>query len=343
MDIVLIPAYEPDHQLIKIVEELIRNNLHVVVVNDGSGDKYNNIFNSIEGKADIVKLKQNSGKGAALKAGMKHIKENYPTCENFITCDADGQHRIEDVLKVKEQLNKGKKLVLTIRERKGKIPFRSRFGNDLSKFVYTLLTNSYLSDNQSGLRGFSISNINWLLSVEKNNYDYEMNVLYYAAKIGLEITTVPIEAIYIENNASSHFSPVKDTIRIYKSLFSLAFGTLFAFALTEILMLMASIIFNISYLGFIVSSIGGISLLLHIILNRFVFLRKINIGDDISTIVFTIIYYFVYTLICKLFYFIFPDVSLFINFNIVYIVCLPLRYFLHQLIFIATTNRNKNI
>ncbi|MBR5223482.1 MAG: glycosyltransferase family 2 protein [Clostridia bacterium] len=343
MNIVLIPAFEPDRQLIKIVNELYQNNFQIIVVNDGSGEEYDKIFDAIKDKADIVKLNKNSGKGAALKMGMRHIKENYTSCENFITCDADGQHRIEDVLKVNEQLDSGKKLVLTIRERKGKIPFRSRFGNDLSKFVYTLLTNSYLSDNQSGLRGFSINNIDWLLNVEKNNYDYEMNVLYYAAKIGLEITTVPIEAIYIENNASSHFSPVKDTIRIYKSLFSLAFGTLLSFVLTEILMLAASIAFDIKYLGFIVSSIGAIGLLIHILLNRFVFLRKITIGDDISTIVFTIIYYFVYTLICKLFYFIFPDVSLFINFNVVYIVCLPLRFFLHQLIFIATTNRNKTL
>lgn len=343
MEIVLIPAYEPDRQLTELVEKLRQKAFHIVVVNDGSGSKYDEIFRQVEKKADVVTLQNNSGKGAALKAGMRHIKEHYPNCENFITCDADGQHRVEDVLKVSEQLNKGKKIVLTIRERKGKIPLRSRFGNDLSKFVYTLLTNSYLSDNQSGLRGFSINNIDWLINVEKNNYDYEMNVLYYAAKMGLEITTVNIEAIYIENNSSSHFSPVKDTIRIYKSLFSLSLGTLFSFVFAEILMLLASFTVGNEYLVFVVSSVGAISLLLHILLNHFVFLKKIRIGDDFSTIAFTIIYYFVYTLICKLLSFVFPDLSLFINYNIVYIICMPLKYFLHQLIFIATTNRNKNI
>ncbi len=343
MNIVLIPAYEPNQELEKIVNLLYSNNFKIVVVNDGSGKEYDSIFDSISDKADIVKLEVNSGKGAALKAGMLHIKTAYPECENFITCDADGQHRIEDVLKVKEQLDKGEKIVLTIRERKGKIPFRSRFGNDLSKFVYTLLTNSYLSDNQSGLRGFSISNIDWLLNVEKNNYDYEMNVLYYAAKSGLKITTVAIEAIYIENNASSHFSPLKDTVRIYKSLFSLAFGTLLSFFISEFLILLCSFIFDVKYISFTIASVGAISLLLHILLNKYIFLKKVKLGDNLSTVVCTIIYFFVYSLICKLLYFVCPNMSLFLNFNIVYILCLPLRFFLHQLIFIATANRNKTI
>ena len=343
MDIVLIPAYEPDRELVKIVEQLKNHDFKVLVVNDGSGKEYDEIFDLIKDKADIVKLEKNSGKGAALKAGMRRIKECYPECENFITCDADGQHRLEDVLKVEEQLKRGKKLVLTIRERKGKIPFRSRFGNDLSKFVFTLLTNSYLSDNQSGLRGFSTSYIVWLLDVEKNNYDYEMNVLYCAAKSGLEITTVRIEAIYIENNASSHFSPVKDTLRIYKSLFSLSFGTLLSFGFAEILILLATLFIDIKHISFIVASVGAISLLLHILLNRFVFLKKIAVGDDVSTVVYSIIYYFFYTILCKLLYFAVPDMSLILNFNIVYLVCLPLRFFLHQLIFLSTITRNKTI
>ena len=343
MDIVLIPAYMPDSRLIKLVEQLHENNFHVVVVNDGSGSKYNNIFSVVSQKADVVTLEKNSGKGAALKAGMKHIKQNYTMCKNFITCDADGQHRIEDVLKVREQLKKDKKFVLTVRRRKGKIPLRSRFGNDLSKFVFTLLTNSYLSDNQSGLRGFSIKNIDWLINVEKNNYDYEMNVLYYAAKMGLEITTVDIDAIYIENNSSTHFSPVKDTVRIYKSLFSLAFGTLLSFVIAEIMVLIASLTASAEHTVVVVSSVGAISLLLHIMLNHFIFLKKIRIGDDFSTIAYTIIFYFVYTILCKMLCLIFPNISLFLNYNLVYIICIPLRYFLHQLIFISAVNRNKNI
>jgi glycosyltransferase involved in cell wall biosynthesis len=339
MDVILIPAYEPDKELIKLVDKLTESQFTIVVVDDGSGENYSDIFTAIKDKTHIVTLPHNCGKGAALKAGMKYIKENLPECEHFITCDADGQHRPEDVCRVRDMLHKGNNFVLTVRQRKGKIPLRSRVGNDLSKIVYTLLTNRYLSDNQSGLRGFASSNLDWLIKVEKNNYDYEMNVLYYAAKMGLKISTLTIDAIYIENNASSHFNPIGDTIKIYKSLFKLAMGTLLAFLLAEILIIVADIFVSNKYIPIIVPSVGAISLLLGIILNKYVFLKHIHNREYFTTIAYTIIGYFVYTLLCILLGLIFPNIPLVLNFNLVYFLCMPLRYFLHQLIFIASLTK----
>jgi glycosyltransferase involved in cell wall biosynthesis len=340
MNVVLIPAYEPDTALIQLVDQLYEDKFKIVVVDDGSGADYANIFSVVKEKADIVTLPKNCGKGAALKAGMAYIRDNIPECQGFITCDADGQHRPEDVSRVSQQLNKGEKFVLTIRERKGEIPLRSRFGNDLSRIVYTLLTNRYLSDNQSGLRGFHISNLEWLVKVEKSNYDYEMNVLYYAAKMGLKITTIPIDAIYIENNVSSHFNPVKDTIRIYKSLFSLAKGTFLSFLLAEVLVLLFGFIFGTKYIGTVIPSVGAVSLLFCVLLNKFVFLKHISIGSSIlTTVVYTIISYFVYTLMCVAMNLMWPGLPLFVIFNLVYFFCLPLRFFLHQLIFIGSITK----
>ncbi len=339
MDVVLIPAYEPDRELIRLVNELEEYGFTTVVVDDGSGSTYRDIFDAICGKAHVVTLEHNSGKGAALKAGMRYIRDELPQCEQFITCDADGQHRPADVVRVREQLHKGHKFVLTVRERKGKIPLRSRVGNDLSKIVYTLLTSRYLSDNQSGLRGFARQHLDWMIDVEKNNYDYEMNVLYYAAKMGLKITTLPIEAIYIENNASSHFNPIRDTVKIYKSLFALACATPISFLLTEVLLLVAAFIFGNRYIGVIIPTIGAISMLTYLLLNKFVFFKRIAFGEFLSTTMYTIIYYFVYTLMCQLCALMFPENSLFLNFNLVFLICLPLRYFLHQLIFIASLTK----
>ncbi len=339
MDVILIPAYEPDEKLVSLVRELWENEFKIVVVDDGSGEKFKGIFDSVRNLADIVTLPKNCGKGAALKAGMRYIRDNLPECENFITCDADGQHLPKDAVRIRELLHRGNKFVLSVRERKGKIPLRSRIGNDFSKVIYTLLTNRYLSDNQSGLRGFARSNLDWLIEVEKNNYDYEMNVLYYAAKKGLKITTLPIDAIYIGNNESSHFSPVADTVRIYKSLFSLARGTVFSFIAAEILLLIASFLTEPHYIPVVVPSIGAISLLMCIIFNRYVVFKKEASIEYLTTIGYAVIYYFVYTLMCVLVVLLIPGIPLFLNFNMVYIICLPLRYFLHQLIFIASITK----
>lgn len=339
MDIVVIPAYEPDKKLPTLVHKLVDTGFKVVVVDDGSGENYSKIFAEIKDLADIVTLENNCGKGAALKAGFKHIKTNYPKCKHFITCDADGQHKPEDVVRVNNLLHKGNKFVLTVRKRTGKIPFRSKFGNDLSKIVYTLLTNRYLSDNQSGLRGFNVCHLDWLIEVEKNNYDYEMNVLYYAAKKGLKITTLEIDAIYIENNASSHFSPVKDTIRIYKSLFYLARGTIISFLLAELIILIFNFIFNNYYIEFTVATAGALSLLSSILLNQYIFFKHIKLNEHLTTVVYSIISYFVYTLMCSNIALMIPNIPLFLNFNMVYIICMPLKYFFHQLIFVSSISR----
>jgi len=340
MNVVLIPAYKPNTTLIQLVNELFEHGFKIVVVDDGSGKKYTPVFQAIKDKVIIITLEENCGKGAALKAGMKYIKRNLPECEAFITCDADGQHKVADVVRVGELLNKGNKFVLTIRQRKGKIPFRSKFGNDLSKIVYTLLTNRYLSDNQSGLRGFHIYNLDWMIDVEKNSYDYEMNVLYYAAKMGLKISTLPIEAIYIENNASSHFNPIVDTFKIYKSLFSLAKDTMLSFVFIEVLAFIFGMLYGNKYILFFVPFVGVVSLFIRAILHKLFFLKWcVSARGALFTVIYTIVSYFVYTPLCMMINFLFPKLPFFATFNLVYLLCLPLHFFLHKLMFIHSIKK----
>lgn len=335
MDLVLIPAYEPDEQLITLTQQLNNQGLQVLVVNDGSGEHYQNIFARTARYATVITLTKNSGKGAALKAGMRHIRDHIPQCQHVITCDADGQHRVEDVLRVRDLLQKGEKFVLTVRQWRKDIPLRSKVGNGLSRFVYALLANRYLSDNQSGLRGFNRVHIDWLIQVERDNYDYEMNVLYYAAKKNIRITTVPIEAVYIGNNESSHFSPIKDTVRIYKSLFALAGGSFIGFCVSEILVLILSLTFGYHQLMLTLPTVAAVSYLVSFILNRYVFFRGTPCHDYVSTLVYKVILYVFYTLGCLLVMFAVPRVPLFVAFNLVYLVCIPLRFLFHKAIFLA--------
>ena len=169
MDIILIPAYEPDGELISLTKQLREAGFGIVVVDDGSGPVYKEIFGAVNEFAHVVVHKRNKGKGAALKTGMAYIRDQLPDAKHFITCDADGQHKVEDVVRVSKQLEAGHKFVLTMRKRRKDIPLRSRVGNFISRVVYALLTKRYLSDNQSGLRGFDCSCIDWLVKVEKDN------------------------------------------------------------------------------------------------------------------------------------------------------------------------------
>ncbi|MBR3942030.1 MAG: glycosyltransferase family 2 protein [Clostridia bacterium] len=334
-DIVLIPAYQPDEQLIQVVNELHTQDVGILVVDDGSGPDYSHIFDAIKEKSEIVHIPCNSGKGAALKNGMATIQNNHPECDFFVTADADGQHKCKDIMRVFDELHRGAEFVLTIRQFEGDMPFRSRFGNSLSRFVYTMLNSHYFADNQSGLRGFTSTNIEWLLRVEGNKYDYEMNMLYYADKQRITITTIPIEAIYINNNSSSHFNPVKDTVRIYAQLFYSARITFFSLILTEQLLILVSIFFGYQFLHITVPTIGATAVCFTILLNKFVVFRKFRYRDFLRIIIYSILRYIIYTWGTLLFSVLLPFIPLFFAFNFIAILGIPTEYFFHKLLYIA--------
>ena len=337
-NIVIIPAYKPNSELIKIVEELYAKELGVIVVNDGSGTEYDEIFNSVSEKADVVTIVCNSGKGNALKTGMQTIIDKYPECEAFVTADADGQHKAEDILRVFDELNNGAEFVLTVRKFRKNMPFRSKFGNNLSRYIYTILNGHYFLDNQSGLRGFSVENASWLVRVSGNKYDYEMNMLYYADKQGVQITTIPIEAIYIDNNSSSHFNPLKDTLRIYARLFFSARITFASWFLVEQLILIASIFFGYNYLSITLPVIGATATAFNIILNKFVVFRGFRYRDFMRIIIYTILRYVVYSMWVFMFKFTMPVVPLFLSFNFIVILVIPAEYLMHKFLYLSKYN-----
>ena len=78
MDTVLIPAYEPDEELIRLAKELNEAGFAMVVVDDGSGPAYGKIFDEIKPYAHILTHEENRGKGAALKTGMVYIRDHMP-------------------------------------------------------------------------------------------------------------------------------------------------------------------------------------------------------------------------------------------------------------------------
>ncbi len=221
---ILIPAYKPNHRLIDLSETLINQGYTVIVVDDGSGENYKEIFSKLNEKVDIITHDINRGKGRAMKTGFEYIIEKYPESEGVITVDADGQHLPEDILKIKEKmLEKNKKIVIGSRLFKGEVPIRSMFGNIVTKFVFAVISGLRLEDTQTGLRGIPKSYLKEMIYLEGERYEYEMNMLMYIARKKIPLVEVPIETVYIEDNASSHFNTIKDSIKIYKVIFKYMF------------------------------------------------------------------------------------------------------------------------
>ncbi len=217
--IAVIPAYKPDSKLTDVVRQLSASGFSVVVVDDGSGSGYSDLFAETECYAEVLTHKLNRGKGEALKTGFRYVKEHFEPPYTVVTADADGQHAFDDIVRVSAAAEKDPEaLVLGSRKFEGKVPLRSLFGNSVTRLVYRLASGIRVSDTQTGLRGFSDRLTDIMTGISGSRYEYEMNVLMELPRQGIPVTEIPIETVYIDGNRSSHFNTVKDSYRIYKEI-----------------------------------------------------------------------------------------------------------------------------
>ena len=217
--VIIIPALNPDEKLVSLVEELQKQDLHTIVVDDGSGTEHAAIFGLLKSKyaSDICTHPSNCGKGRALKTGISFLLDKYPECPGFLTADADGQHAVKDIKEIADMLSKNEQaFVLGVRNfKEPDIPLRSRVGNRMTSAVFRAATGVRCQDTQTGLRGVPMRYADLCLGLPGERYEYEMNMLMTFAANKIPFKQVPIETIYIENNRASHFDPIKDSVRIY--------------------------------------------------------------------------------------------------------------------------------
>ena len=215
--IIVIPAYEPDMELVKLIDKLEEYfvSSKIVLVNDGSIG-FDDVFNQVKNRANVIYLnhEKNMGKGKALKTAFQFIKE-LGIEGTIVTADSDGQHKPEDIKRVYEFSTKNpNSLVLGSRKFDCDVPKRSTFGNDVARGLLRLSLNKHLNDTQTGLRAFRTSLIDFMLKLDGDRYEYEMNMLSEAIRENIDIKELAIETIYINENKGSHFRPVRDFTRI---------------------------------------------------------------------------------------------------------------------------------
>ena len=221
--IILIPSFEPDKKFINYVQQLKNYFSSIVVVNDGSKAEYQPIFDSINqyDEVQVIGYNTNKGKGYALKHGYKYINDTIHDYSGIITVDCDGQHLVEDVYQIAEQLNQNNNhLIFGCRDFTQKhVPFKSRIGNTITSILIFILYGKWLSDTQTGLRAFKKELTPFMLEIPGERFEYETQVLISAIQQDIQISTYPIQTIYENNNAGTHYQVLEDSKRIGKVLF----------------------------------------------------------------------------------------------------------------------------
>ena len=236
LSIALIPAYQPDSRLTGLAKELNGRGFTVIIVNDGSGEAYKEIFDEAALYSTVLEHTVNCGKGCALKTGLCYIMNSFHEPYTVVTLDADGQHSPDDAVSVCEKAAATEgAVVIGCRTFKGNIPIRSRLGNGITGIVFALTCGKALADTQTGLRAFSHKHIKRMVNISGDRYEYEMNVLMEYAKSGTQIMQVPIQTIYIGKNENSHFDTVKDSCRIYKEILKFSASSLISFGVDYLL------------------------------------------------------------------------------------------------------------
>ncbi|MDE6210333.1 MAG: bifunctional glycosyltransferase family 2/GtrA family protein [Lachnospiraceae bacterium] len=227
---IIIPSLNPDSKLEKVVEGLVEAGYEdIVVVNDGSDTEHMEPFKRL-GKlkqCTILTHEVNKGKGRALKTAFSYILENRKNIDGVVTVDGDNQHQVKDITACRDLMVKEENaIILGCREFSGEnVPARSKFGNNFTRFIFRVACGVNISDTQTGLRAIPFQHLDKMLKIEGERFEYETNMLLSLKKLDIPYKEQRIETVYIEENQTSHFNPIVDSIKIYKIILKFMFSS----------------------------------------------------------------------------------------------------------------------
>ncbi|MBR4291924.1 MAG: bifunctional glycosyltransferase family 2/GtrA family protein [Oscillospiraceae bacterium] len=219
---VVLPSLDPDEKLHAVIEGLLEYGFtDIILVNDGSKPENLHYFDAeAAAHPDIIHLlhhEVNKGKGAALKNAFRWFLENRPDGFGVVTVDGDNQHHPEDTRRCCEKMLETGHMALGCRDFSlDHVPARSRFGNQTTSTIFKIFVGMTLSDTQTGLRAIPREDLELISTIQGDRFEYETNMLLAMKSNGIAFDEVKIRTVYIEENKSSHFHPIRDSWRIYK-------------------------------------------------------------------------------------------------------------------------------
>lgn len=232
---VVLPSLDPDQKLLTVIDGLLEVGFsHIILVNDGSKEENLHYFETAarHPQVDLIHHEVNKGKGVALKTAFRWFLEHCPQGKGVVTVDGDNQHHPEDTKACALKMLETQQIILGCRDFSLEhVPPRSRAGNNATKRVFKIFCGMTLSDTQTGLRAIPRDYLQPLILAKGDRFEYETNMLLEMKRLNMPYGEVPIRTVYIEENKSSHFRAVRDSVRIY----ALILGHFFRYTLASVL------------------------------------------------------------------------------------------------------------
>lgn len=240
----IIPSLNPDEKLVRTVRGCIEAGFDdIIIVNDGSRPDTLDFFpkKSEFPQVTLLTHEKNLGKGAALKTAFDYFLKNRQNAIGVVTADGDGQHLPDDIkacaLAMSDSVKNGTPaVVLGYRDfSQDSVPPRSRFGNRATSVALRLLCGMRVLDTQTGLRAIPKAYIASLIKAEGSRYEYETNMLLLMRDLRIPYREVPIKTVYIDDNRTSHFHPLRDSLRVWGLFLKYALSSLSSWCVDELL------------------------------------------------------------------------------------------------------------
>lgn len=210
---VIIPTYNNEKTVGRVIEGVLNYCRDVIVVNDGATDSTPEIIESFSDRVTIIRHEKNQGKGRALRNAFKKADElNF---EYAITIDSDGQHFPENLpdFLAESKENPGALIMGSRNMDQEGVPGKSSFGNKFSNFWFWIETGIKLPDTQTGYRLYPIREV-MKKKYFTNKFEFEIEVIVKMAWRFVPFRSIPVKVLYDPEERVSHFRPFWDFTRI---------------------------------------------------------------------------------------------------------------------------------
>ena len=195
---VIIPVYNEQDTIMPILKKVNEQKIddvefEIIVINDGSTDnslkileEHSSLFH------ELINLEKNSGKGAAVREGLKSATGDY-----ILFQDADMEYDpseyeklLEPVIKFDADIVMGSRLMTSSLTRHGGYA-RNRIGNNFITSLFNLLNNTTFTDIYSGYLIFRRSNIT-PSKLRTDGWEQQAEILSKIIRNSSKIHDVPI-------------------------------------------------------------------------------------------------------------------------------------------------------
>ncbi|UTB32996.1 MAG: glycosyltransferase family 2 protein [Methanobacterium sp. ERen5] len=195
---VVVPAYNEEKTIEKVLHDLSTMGFEFVVVDDGSMDGTNDIvkkFIEENNHGFICRHLLNRGLGAAIKTGIEASLEE--DADVIVTFDADGQHDPNDIYTVINPIiNQEADVCIGTRDFDD-MPRSKKYGNSVMNLITMIFYGIKVGDSQSGLRAFNKKAAKAMI-INARDYGVSSEIIGEIKRHNLELKEVPMKTIYTD-------------------------------------------------------------------------------------------------------------------------------------------------